>query len=500
MSILTAELSAMATTPEAGIVGGIIGHGLGELDDPAQVSTTERRRAAVLVTVVSDYPSLVDRMTPLEAHRLVARVRDTAVDVVRGYGGLVNQAIGDEIVSLFGVPTAHDDDDLRAVRAALELHARVRALHASDDPSAVRLNVQSGLHVGPVVARRLHEGPRRYDIVGAPATLATRLAGLADVDTVLVSPETQRLVGPYMHTAACAPVVIDSQAGPVTTFRVLGETGIATRLEASSRDGADALRRPAVRAVDPSGACRACRKRPRRRRRRGWRAGRRQEPTALRVERAPRLGDWPARAARQVQRVRRQHPVRRLRADPVRRARSPPAARGRGGRHRQASRARRVARARPAASSASAVGEQREPRPAQAPPGRTSPGGAARRARDDRRRPGPSRTARRHDRRLALGGHRIARGVPARRGARGLASAAADRHQPPDARDRRLAAAHHGASTWRGWISPTRSRSCGRCSASTAYQTRWRSACTIAREAIPSSSNRCARRCSSSKP
>jgi serine/threonine protein kinase/tetratricopeptide (TPR) repeat protein len=241
MSVLTAELSALAMAPEDGLIGALIGHACGELDDPSQVSTTERRRAAVLVTVVSDYPSLVDRMTPIEAHRLVAQLRDTAVDVVRAYGGLVNQAIGDEIVSLFGVPTAHDDDDLRAVRAALELHSRVRALHASDDPSGdssgIRLNVQSGLHVGPVVARRLHEGPRRYDIVGAPATLAARLAGLAGVDAVLVSPETQRLVGPYMHTAACAPVVIDPQAGPVTTFRVLGETGIATRWEASSRTG-----------------------------------------------------------------------------------------------------------------------------------------------------------------------------------------------------------------------------------------------------------------------
>ena len=49
-------------------------------------------------------PSLVDQMTPIDAQRLIARLRDTAVDVVREYGGLVNQAIGEEIVSLFGVP------------------------------------------------------------------------------------------------------------------------------------------------------------------------------------------------------------------------------------------------------------------------------------------------------------------------------------------------------------------------------------------------------------
>ena len=88
-------------------------------------------------------------MTPIDAQSLVARLRDTAVDVVRAYGGLVNQAIGEEIVSVFGVPIAHDDDDLRAVRAALELHASVGALDRADCPSGVRLRVQSGLHIGP---------------------------------------------------------------------------------------------------------------------------------------------------------------------------------------------------------------------------------------------------------------------------------------------------------------------------------------------------------------
>ncbi|HEX2443934.1 MAG TPA: tetratricopeptide repeat protein [Vicinamibacterales bacterium] len=222
MALLAADLSAL--------VGG-------HADAPAAVSTTERRRAAVLVSLVSEYASLVDQMTPAEAHRLVALVRDTAVDVVRSYGGLVNQAIGDEVISVFGVPVSNEDDDLRAVRAALELHARVKALQPAAAPSGIRLSLQSGLHVGPVVARRLNEGPRRYDIVGAPATTAARLAALAERDAVWITAEAQRLVAPYMQTTPCAPVVLDSQAGPVTPFRVQGETGIATRLDASSQTG-----------------------------------------------------------------------------------------------------------------------------------------------------------------------------------------------------------------------------------------------------------------------
>ncbi len=230
MSLFAGELAALIAAPVDA------GPAFGAPADQALMTSTERRRAAVLVSVVSDYASLVDRMTPVEAHRLVAMLRDTAVDVVRSYGGIVNQAMGEEIVSLFGVPTAHDDDELRAVRAALELHARVAMLRESAHP-AVQLRVQSGLHVGAVVARRLHEGPRRYDIVGAPATLAARLAALADADSVWVSGETQRLVGPYVHTSACPPVVLDPQVGPITPFRILGETGIGTRLEASSRTG-----------------------------------------------------------------------------------------------------------------------------------------------------------------------------------------------------------------------------------------------------------------------
>jgi tetratricopeptide (TPR) repeat protein/class 3 adenylate cyclase len=233
MSVLAAELMALAAITDDGISG----QPFGIADDPSRVSTTERRRAAVLVTVVSDYSSLVDQMTPTEAHRLIGLLRDTAVDVAREFGGLVNQAIGEEIVSLFGVPVAHDDDDLRAVRAALELHARVRALSVVTSPASATLSIQSGLHVGAVVARRLHEGPRRYEVAGAPATLAARLAAVAPRDAVLVSPEAQRLIGPYMQTARCPPVVLDSQVGPVAPWQVLGESGIATRLEASTRAG-----------------------------------------------------------------------------------------------------------------------------------------------------------------------------------------------------------------------------------------------------------------------
>src|SRR5436190_15346781 len=85
-------------------------------------ATGERRRATVLVSNVSDYAALVERLAPAVVEDAVGRLRAAAVDTMRRHGGVVNQSIGEEIVSLFGIPIAHEDDDLRAVRAAAELH------------------------------------------------------------------------------------------------------------------------------------------------------------------------------------------------------------------------------------------------------------------------------------------------------------------------------------------------------------------------------------------
>ena len=234
MSIFAADLAALWPESRSATSETRTDAAFAQPADPSPV--TERRRAAVLVTIVSDYGTLVERMTPVEADRLVATIRDMAVDVVRRHGGVVNQAIGEEIVSVFGVAAAHDDDELRAVRGALELHARVREL-ASDPGVMPPVRIQSGLHVGSVVAQRLTEGPRRYAIVGTPAQLASTLAALASPGDVVLSPETQRLLSAFVHTAACAPVVLEPGAPAVTPFRVTGETGLETRLEASERSG-----------------------------------------------------------------------------------------------------------------------------------------------------------------------------------------------------------------------------------------------------------------------
>jgi serine/threonine protein kinase/predicted ATPase len=197
---------------------------------------SEKRRVTVLATTLSGYSSLVEHLPSDSAQRLVADVRDLVVEVVRRHGGVVNQALGEETLSLFGVPTAHEDDELRAVRAALELHARVRELAATTAANAL-VSVKSGIHAGPAVVQRLSDGPRRYSVVGSPVQAAFQLAALAAADEVLLSPDCQRLVAPYLRTTECATVALDIDGVRHAPFLVTGETGVETRLEASERSG-----------------------------------------------------------------------------------------------------------------------------------------------------------------------------------------------------------------------------------------------------------------------
>lgn len=191
----------------------------------------ERRHATVVVTGIADYDAILERRAPDDVERITAAVRAVATEIAEHHGGILNHFDGDTAVLLFGVATAHDDDYLRAVRAAMELHARVRALGFAD----VRL--RTGVHTGPVVAQRLRAGNQRFRITGAALDAAGRLAALARADGIIVSPELHRLVAPYVDAEATEAVRLRGDAELVVPYLVTGGSDVQTRLDVAMRGG-----------------------------------------------------------------------------------------------------------------------------------------------------------------------------------------------------------------------------------------------------------------------
>ncbi|MCP3097293.1 TOMM system kinase/cyclase fusion protein [Myxococcus sp. K15C18031901] len=178
----------------------------------------ERRQVTALALVLrlTPLPERVgapDMLDPILRDQL-----DLCRDALSRYGGTVTGQLGDQFVALFGYPSASDTDARRAVRTVLELADDVRA--RSQRLSATHglsLEFRIGIHTGPVTVF-----PGQVPL-GITPTRALALASVAAANTLLVSPESQRILEPFAEFEAGDPVFVSGAAQPIVTARLVGE-------------------------------------------------------------------------------------------------------------------------------------------------------------------------------------------------------------------------------------------------------------------------------------
>ena len=205
---------------------------------PKSISEGERRLATVVFSDLSGYTSMSEKLDPEEVETIMSRIKQEAVKIVERHEGIVNQFVGDEVLALFGIPTAHEDDPIRAVKAAMELHALVRKISPEvEERIESRLRMHSGISTGLVVThlRDIRDGS--YGITGDTVNVGARLASLSEPDEILVSSETHRLITAYFQTEALEEVTVKGRSKPTIPYRVTGESAIRTRFEAAQQKG-----------------------------------------------------------------------------------------------------------------------------------------------------------------------------------------------------------------------------------------------------------------------
>jgi len=120
----------------------------------------ERKFAAALFADLVGSTALSEREDPEVVQAVVNRSFDRLSTEVERYGGLVEKFMGDAILAVFGVPTAHEDDPERAVRAAIEMQA-VHHLEGHRAVQAVRAPGLRGMAVAERRELRLRPGEAR---------------------------------------------------------------------------------------------------------------------------------------------------------------------------------------------------------------------------------------------------------------------------------------------------------------------------------------------------
>jgi class 3 adenylate cyclase/tetratricopeptide (TPR) repeat protein len=185
------------------------------------VSSLEVRK---LVTVVfSDLTgstSLGETLDPESLRDVMGRYFERMSGILRGHGAAVEKFIGDAVMAVFGLPRIHEDDAVRAVRAAWQMQCVLQELN--DELEArwgVRLLARVGVNTGEVVAGDPATGQRL--VTGDPVNTAARLEQAAGPGEVLVGESTYRLVREAVRVDAVGPVGVKGKAEPVMAYRLL---------------------------------------------------------------------------------------------------------------------------------------------------------------------------------------------------------------------------------------------------------------------------------------
>ena len=205
------------------------GHALTAPATPAEAPAApaaeegERRHATVAFSDLSGYTALNERLDPEEVEAIMGRIKREAIAIIERHGGIVNQFVGDEIMALYGVPVARRDDPGRAVRAAFELHAAVRAIGVELAPRiGCALGMHTGASTGLIVVRRSDARAGQFTVTGDTVNTAARLRALAADDEVVVSAETWREVSALFDAEAGDAVGVKGKQQPVVPYRIRG--------------------------------------------------------------------------------------------------------------------------------------------------------------------------------------------------------------------------------------------------------------------------------------
>jgi predicted ATPase/class 3 adenylate cyclase len=188
-----------------------------------------RKTITVVFCDVTGSTSLAERLDPEALRRVMSRYFDAMRIAIERHGGTLEKFIGDAVMAVFGIPVLHEDDALRAVRAASDMRDALVPLNEDlERHYGVRLAVRIGVNTGAVVAGDPAAG--QAIVTGDAVNVAARLEQAALPSEILLGPETLRLVRDAVVSEPLVPLEVKGKAEPVAAYRLKAVTAGPVRM------------------------------------------------------------------------------------------------------------------------------------------------------------------------------------------------------------------------------------------------------------------------------
>ena len=191
--------------------------------DRTDVLAEERKVVTVLFADISSSEPLGAKLDPARLRTVLGAYFGVLARAIQHYGGTVDKYIGDAVMAVFGAPVSHEDDGIRAIRAALAIQSSAKSLNATlEKTHGIQIAIRIGVNTGEVVAGLLPGEVLAYTVTGDAVNTAQRIESAAPPDGVLISESTLALARNAFFVEAVAPLTLKGKAEPVAVYRVLG--------------------------------------------------------------------------------------------------------------------------------------------------------------------------------------------------------------------------------------------------------------------------------------
>ncbi len=182
-----------------------------------------RRTVTILFADVVNSTGRGESTDPETTRHRLARYFDAMKVALERHGGTVEKFIGDAVMAVFGIPTIHEDDALRAVRAAQDMLTALEELNvelaaAGWSPIAVRV----GINTGEVVTGDPSSGQTL--VTGDAVNVAARLEQAAGAGEILIGASTHQLARANVEADVLPPLELKGKAEPVAAYRLTSVT------------------------------------------------------------------------------------------------------------------------------------------------------------------------------------------------------------------------------------------------------------------------------------
>lgn len=183
---------------------------------------SERKYITVLFADISGYTTLAERLDPEEVKDLVSQIIGEIAKVVMRYDGHIEKFAGDQVMAVFGVPLAHEDDPVRAVKTAGEIHEVVRGLSSQvQETIGQSLAMHIGINTGLAVTGKLDCAKAAHHLAGDAVNVASRLCTLAKAGETLVGQVTYIQAEGFFSFGPMELVQVKGKTKPVQVYKLL---------------------------------------------------------------------------------------------------------------------------------------------------------------------------------------------------------------------------------------------------------------------------------------